>query len=107
LQVFLPELALYSQSLETELRLYRLTGGKVVTRAKDLPKGAVDIIITALEDQARYCTLYISVGDPDAEVFWPLGSESGSISQRYGSGSGSFPFLKKVLSGLKIGTGSA
>jgi len=54
LQVFLPELALYSQSLETELRLYRLTGGKVVTRAKDLPKGAVDIIITALEDQARY-----------------------------------------------------
>jgi hypothetical protein len=58
LQVFLPELALYSQSLETELRLYRLTGGKVVTRAKDLPKGAVDIIITALEDQARY-SLYI------------------------------------------------
>ncbi len=41
----------------------------MVTRAKDLPKGAVDIIITALEDQARYCTLHISVGDPDAGVF--------------------------------------
>lgn len=53
-QVYLPELALYSHTLETELRLYRLTGGKVVTRAKDLPKGAVDIIITALEDQEMW-----------------------------------------------------
>ncbi len=51
MQVYLPELALYSHTLEAELRLYRLTGGKVVARAKDLPKGAVDIIITALEDQ--------------------------------------------------------
>jgi hypothetical protein len=94
LQVFLPELALYSQSLETELRLYRLTGGKVVTRAKDLPKGAVDIIITALEDQVRYSLQHC----------WGSGSgrflASRIISQqRYGSGS--FPFLINVLSGLK------
>ncbi len=38
-----------------------------------------------------------SVGDPDPDVFGPPGS--GSISQRYRSGS--FPFLIKVLSGLK------
>ncbi len=48
-----------------------------------------------------------SVGDPDADsqdpyVFGPPGS--GSVSQRYGSESwsGSFPFLIKVLSGLKL-----
>jgi hypothetical protein len=43
-----------------------------------------------------------SVADPDPPdtfVFRPPGS--GSISQRYVSGSGSFPFLMKVLSGLK------
>ena len=54
MQVYLPELAHYPHTLETELRLYRLTGGKVVTRAKDLPKGSVDIIITALEDQEMW-----------------------------------------------------
>jgi hypothetical protein len=50
--------------------------------------------------------LSISVGDPepdqDPHVFWVAGS--GSISQRYGSGSGSFPFqafFLNVLSGLK------
>ncbi len=37
-----------------------------------------------------------SVGDPDPHVFRPPGY--GSISQRYGSGS--FPFLIKVLSRL-------
>jgi hypothetical protein len=31
-----------------------------------------------------------SVADPDPRVFGPPGSGSGSISQRYGSGSGSF-----------------
>ncbi len=42
-----------------------------------------------------------SVGDPDQDpyVFGPPGS--GSISQRYGSGSGSFPSLIKVLIELK------
>jgi hypothetical protein len=43
-----------------------------------------------------------SAGDPDPQdphVFGPPGS--GSISQRYGSGSGSFPFLIAVLSRLK------
>jgi hypothetical protein len=50
--------------------------------------------------------LYTSVGDPESDpdphVFGPPGSRP--ISQRYGSGSGSFPFLIKVikvLSGLK------
>jgi hypothetical protein len=39
-----------------------------------------------------------SVGDPDSDphVSGPPGSGSGSISQRYGSGS--FPFFIKVLS---------
>jgi hypothetical protein len=38
-----------------------------------------------------------SVGDPVPDVFGPPGS--GSISQRYGSGS--YPFLIQVLNGLK------
>ncbi len=57
--------------------------------------------------QALYLTVFLpglhvltgSVGDPDPHVFGPPGS--GTISQRYGSGSGSIPFLIKVLSGLK------
>jgi len=53
-QVFLPEAAHYPHVLEIELRLYRLTGGKVVTRGKDLPKGAVDLIVTAMEDQEMW-----------------------------------------------------
>ncbi len=40
--------------------------------------------------------LLFSVGDPDPHVFRPPGSVS--ISQRYGSGS--LPFLMKVLSRL-------
>jgi len=49
-QVLLPEAARYPAALETELRLYRLTGGKVVTKARDLPSGAVDMIVMAMED---------------------------------------------------------
>ncbi len=46
----------------------------------------------------HYCS---NVGNPDPHVFWPPKCGSGSISQRYGSGSGSghFPFLIKVLRG--------
>ncbi len=57
-----------------------------------------------------------SVGDPDPEpdpqVYGPPGSGSGSINQRYGSGSsisqrygsgyGSFPFLINVLIGSNV-----
>jgi hypothetical protein len=43
----------------------------------------------------------ISVGDPDLDLHVCGPPGSGSICQRYGSGSGSFPFLLKVLSGLK------
>lgn len=50
-QVYLPEAAKYPLQVESELRLYRLTGGKVVTRASQLPDTAVDLIVTALEDQ--------------------------------------------------------
>lgn len=56
-QVYLPEAALYPHVLEAELRLYRLTGGKVVTKGKDLPKGTsntVDLIVTAMEDQEMW-----------------------------------------------------
>ena len=53
-QVYLPEADHYPHVLETELRLYRLTGGKVVTRGKDLPKGSVDLIVTAMEDQEMW-----------------------------------------------------
>ncbi len=37
--------------------------------------------------------------DTDPDVFGPHGS--GSVGQGYGSGSRPFPFLTKVLSGLK------
>jgi len=53
-QVYLPELGHYPHLLEQELRLYRLTGGKVVNKTKDLPKGAVDLVIAALEDQEMW-----------------------------------------------------
>jgi hypothetical protein len=41
-----------------------------------------------------------SVGDPDPDVFGPPGS--GSISQRYGSGSVSFPILIQVMRRTEI-----
>ncbi|XP_023341379.1 enhancer of mRNA-decapping protein 3 [Eurytemora carolleeae] len=53
-QVYLPETGTQSGILEQELRLYRLTGGKVVTKAKDLPKGSVDAVVTALEDEEMW-----------------------------------------------------
>ncbi len=47
--------------------------------------------------------LQFSVGDQDPELDLHVSGppESGFISQRYGSGFGSFPFLIKVLSELK------
>ncbi len=51
------------------------------------------------EASKRSSFLYILFCHSVGDVFGPPGS--GSISQRYGSGSGSFPFLKNVLSGLK------
>ncbi len=49
--------------------------------------------------------VFCSVGDPDPDpdlqdphVFGPPASGSGTINQRYGSRSGSFPFLEKALS---------
>jgi len=53
-QVYLPDAAHYPHVLEAELRLYRLTGGKVITRGKDLPKGPIDLIVTAMEDQEMW-----------------------------------------------------
>jgi len=53
-QIYLPEsMGRLDNSLllEQELRLYRLTGGKVVTKGKDLPKTSVDVIVNALEDE--------------------------------------------------------
>jgi hypothetical protein len=45
-----------------------------------------------------YIALRNSVADPDPYVFGPPGSGSGSISQRHGSGSGSFYHqAKKVV----------
>lgn len=52
--VYLPEAAVYPHTLETELRLYRLTGGQVVHRGRDLPAGSVDLVVTAMEDQEMW-----------------------------------------------------
>ncbi len=56
--------------------------------------------ISRINDQVNLTIPYSGVGDPDPEpdphdphIFGPAGS--GSISQRYGSGS--FPFLIKVF----------
>jgi hypothetical protein len=43
-----------------------------------------------------------NVGDTDPHIFGPPRSGTGSICQRYGSGSDSFPFLRKVLSGVGL-----
>jgi hypothetical protein len=47
------------------------------------------------------CILYSSVADPDPNpdpyVFGPPGYRSGSISQRHGSGSGSFYHQTKIV----------
>jgi hypothetical protein len=53
---------------------------------------------------AVFLIVVLSVGDPDPHpqdphVLRPPGSASGSLSQRYGSGS--FPFLIKMMSELK------
>ena len=53
-QVFLPDSAKYPHAVESELKLYRLTGGKVVSKAGQLPSSAVDLIVTALEDQEMW-----------------------------------------------------
>jgi hypothetical protein len=57
-------------------------------------KDFFSIFFNAIKKRERSVS---SVGDPDPDVFGP--PRSGSISQRYGSGS--FPFLINVLSGLK------
>ncbi len=61
-------------------------------------------MILKMTEKALLCRtpdlLKTSVGDPDdSHVLGPPGS--GSVIQKYGSGSGSFTFLIKVLSGLK------
>jgi hypothetical protein len=55
------------------------------------------------QSQVRGLNFYIffTVLGIRIRVFGPPGSRSGSISQRYSSGSGSFPFLRNVFSGLK------
>jgi len=52
--VYMPEAPVYPHTLEAELRLYRLTGGKVITKGKDLPQSSVDLIVTAMEDQEMW-----------------------------------------------------
>ncbi len=50
----------------------------------------------------EYFFSFASVVDPDPQdphVFGPSGS--GTVRQRYGSGSGYFPFLIKMFRGLK------
>ena len=49
----MPEVVHYPHVLEIELRL-SLNVGKVVTKDKDLPKGSVDLIVTAMEDQEMW-----------------------------------------------------
>ena len=52
--MYMPDASVYPHTLEAELRLYRLTGGKVVTKGKDLPQDSVDLIVTAMEDQEMW-----------------------------------------------------
>ncbi len=58
-------------------------------------------VVNALLDNSSTVLRNPDQDPQDPHVFGPPGS--GSISQRYGSesGSGSFPFLIDVLSGLK------
>jgi hypothetical protein len=57
-------------------------------------------IFTLRENRAYILILTGSVADPDPpdpHVFGPPGSRSGSTSQRYGSGSGSFYHRAKIV----------
>ncbi len=77
--------------------------GETVDRpATDNVKAAKTALLSRIFSKppsGKYLIALRSVGDPDHDphVFGPPGS--GSVSQRYGSGS--FPLLLKVLSGLK------
>ncbi len=55
---------------------------------------AANHIIKSVTEKGKMwlCCLRSSVAIPDPYVFWPPRSGSGSISTRYGSGSGSGPF---------------
>jgi hypothetical protein len=52
------------------------------------------VIRSGYPSAGLYISVYSSVADPnpDPHVFGPLGSGSGSFSQKYGSGSGSGSF---------------
>ncbi len=51
-----------------------------------------------------HCTSVADPDPPDPSVFWPPGSGSESISQRYGSGSGSFDHEAKIVRKASIST---
>jgi hypothetical protein len=75
------------------------TGTSLEQPKNDLGNNGISIISIKISERTQ---LLSSVGDPDPEpdpdhIFLGPGSGSGLISQRYGS----FPFLIKVLSGLK------
>lgn len=52
--VHLPELPLYPRIINTELKLYKLTGQKIAYKSAGLPSTAVDLIVAALEDHEMW-----------------------------------------------------
>jgi hypothetical protein len=91
-----PSSRLESAQNETDM------GENVDRPATDSGKAAKTALLSRIFSKppsGKYLTALRSVGDsdPDPHVFGPPGS--GSVRQRYGSGS--FPLLIKVLSGLK------
>ena len=69
---------LYDQ-VESELRLYRLTGGKVVTKAGQLPNTTVDLIVTGnarlwlVNTGNAHLWLVDSAGGP-GDMLWVIGT---------------------------------
>ncbi len=110
---YFPLLLLYS-TLSTD------SGGKRkggMHKEKDYQQNKGTVYKEKIEDNAHFTIKFLflilfdenqvtsaeenNIPDPDPYVFGPPGSASGSVSHKYGSGcisgSGSFPFLIKVL----------
>ena len=52
--VYLPDLPHFPAQLDEELKLYKLSGGKWTTKANELPKTPVDLVVNALENHEMW-----------------------------------------------------
>ncbi len=73
---------------------YRSESGSFHHQAKIVRKTLISTVLWLLFD---FLSLKIMKNVQDPYVFGPAGSAAGSVSQRYGSGSGSFHYQAKIV----------